>query len=348
MPVSVKRGPYIVDSNGQILGYSSTEILVKPDSVKRVRPSPLTLRDSTYRTVYSQSEVRVLYRPFPGVSTAETILSSGFEYSGNDAPALDGAVMKLRGKIKNEASNLAVFSAEFRQSCSLFRSLAGELYQGFRAIKRGHLVDAYRDLSRDRGFSKKWIEYQFGLVPLVSDLKSTCDGLADSLRNGIRLQARVSNKDIQTYKRVFRNAYGNIETQEEFYKVDVRLKAEYTISDITLRNVSRFGFVNAPAAAWELIPFSFVVDYVYGVGDWLSSLDALNGITDLVFVQGIKTTHDAVTSVNVQQGAARSNATYLARSGPSTSLGLPYPKWDPSDSYKKVLNGLALLRLLGR
>lgn len=233
MPVSVKRGPYIVDSNGQILGYSSTEILVKPDSVKRVRPSPLTLRDSTYRTVYSQSEVRVLYRPFPGVSTAETILSSGFEYSGNDAPALDGAVMKLRGKIKNEASNLAVFSAEFRQSCSLFRSLAGELYQGFRAIKRGHLVDAYRDLSRDRGFSKKWIEYQFGLVPLVSDLKSTCDGLADSLRNGIRLQARVSNKDIQTYKRVFRNAYGNIETQEEFYKVDVRLKAEYTISDIT-------------------------------------------------------------------------------------------------------------------
>lgn len=349
MPIMVNRGPWLVDVYGQPLDYSYVDILVKPDSPKRIKPVPLSMANMTGRTVYRMREDRVIYKPFKQIEyNPDAVLNAGFERSADPSRALASAVSKLRGKIKAESANLAVFAAEFRQACNLFVSLAGQLYQGYKAVRRGHLVDAYRDLSRDRGFSKKWIEFQFGLVPLVGDMESLCNSLADGLREGIRLRAVASGHDSETYTRTFRDNYGNLATQFELHEIMVRLKAEYTISDVTLRNVSQFGFYNIPATAWELIPFSFVVDYCIDVGGWLSNLDALNGISNLVYSQGIKTTSNAIRSVDVQSQAARTKYVTLARSGPGTSLGIPLPAWSPSDSYKKVLNGLALLRLLGR
>jgi hypothetical protein len=37
------------------------------------------------------------------------------------------------------------------------------------------------------------------------------------------------------------------------------------------------GLTNPALVAWELVPFSFVVDWALPIGDWLSSLDAMLG-----------------------------------------------------------------------
>lgn len=71
----------------------------------------------------------------------------------------------------------------------------------------------------------------------------------------------------------------NAHRQElDSYKLRVTwlVQAEVSISDPILYRTNQLGLVNPAAVAWELVPFSFLVDWFIGVGSWL------NGLTDFV------------------------------------------------------------------
>jgi hypothetical protein len=98
------------------------------------------------------------------------------------------------------------------------------------------------------------------------------------------------------------------------------------------------------ALAWELIPYSFVVDWLFPVGDYLSSLDALVGVSDLSYY-----TVDHIDKVMVGSahgGVWRGELRYYYRTPPATNLPLPRFGYKPSVSSTKVANGIALLKQL--
>jgi hypothetical protein len=45
----------------------------------------------------------------------------------------------------------------------------------------------------------------------------------------------------------------------------------------SVRNVSALGLTNPALVGWELVPFSFVVDWFTPIGSWLESLTAFEG-----------------------------------------------------------------------
>jgi hypothetical protein len=53
----------------------------------------------------------------------------------------------------------------------------------------------------------------------------------------------------------------------------------YKIDNDYLQRVSNVGLTNPLVVAWELVPFSFVVDWFLPLGDWLNGLDATMGLT---------------------------------------------------------------------
>lgn len=65
--------------------------------------------------------------------------------------------------------------------------------------------------------------------------------------------------------------------------------ARVEVADPNARLASQLGFVNPAVVAWELVPFSFVVDWFVNVGDVLSSY------TDFL---GFKFLESSVTSFN--------------------------------------------------
>ena len=113
----------------------------------------------------------------------------------------------------------------------------------------------------------------------------------------------------------------------------------YTNDAFTLGNVLELG--------WEVIPFSFVVDWGIGVGDYLSSLDALKG---MAFVAGTVTHKE--TFIGAWNHATAPETTEIPATirqdafSRSLLTSIPYPsrpKLSFSKSYRTLTNAVALL-----
>lgn len=351
MPFKLQRGPRLTDSNGRDAGAYAWETQVSlPDSVKRVRPvDPFAA--STPRTVIEKTTSTVRYPAFINLGPQPIYgnLSVGRESTFSWVSELAQARARLREKVKSQNVNLAQAMAEYRSSAALFGTLAHDLYSGYRRIRKGKIYGVVRSSETwTKELSKRWIEYQFGLVPLVSDLTGLCDSLALGLRDGQDMHVSVS---VGPFARQYSRRYpdlagdGSIEHVEtEIFQA--RLKAQYKIFQSDVNDIVRFGFFNPAALAWELVPFSFVVDWAFGVGTWLSNLDALHGATSFVYIQGTRT-HWAGQNTATNGGpTAHASYTTKARSQAISNLPMGYPLYKPSTSLKTVLTGLSLLSLL--
>jgi hypothetical protein len=68
----------------------------------------------------------------------------------------------------------------------------------------------------------------------------------------------------------------------------VTMSGHIVATDQTVASLRDYGLINIAENAWELIPFSFVVDWFVGVGDFLHNITALAGLT---FENGSITRH---------------------------------------------------------
>lgn len=194
---------------------------------------------------------------------------------------------KLRGKISEQAS-MAVTIAERKQAINMIASRAVQLYRGARLLRKGDINGASkvfglrgRKLSikgaRRKQFADVWLEASFGWIPLISDMYSA----ADFLQNPIKT-LRPRAKTRMTWRAPSGGypktpLYGQ---QAWLHTVDLRFSAGCDIvgvnPDLWLAN--SLGLVNPATVAWELIPFSFVLDWVGTFGMFLENLSGLVGI----------------------------------------------------------------------
>lgn len=125
-----------------------------------------------------------------------------------------------------------------------------------------------------------------------------------------------------------------------------RVKAQFRVipNDQVL---AQMGMTNLPALVYDAIPFSFVLNWLIPVGQYLSALDALQGIEDLRWYFTTKAT---------QQSFCRypkwgtSKATFLwektTRSDVKRTLKPPLPRFEPSKYASNVATAVALLGAL--
>ena len=66
---------------------------------------------------------------------------------------------------------------------------------------------------------------------------------------------------------------------EALYKAHI--SADYDIPLSASRTWNQWGMSNPAVVAWELTQFSWMVDYIFQVGDWLETLTAANGTVPL-------------------------------------------------------------------
>lgn len=137
--------------------------------------------------------------------------------------------------------------------------------------------------------ARLWLEYRYGWSPLVLDIQDSLKAIyAQDLRDS--LQAR-------DYTQVF--GFRSGESRSEFpgaspklgggtwsskvtltHKVEVKAYAKYQVSRESglLNRMNDFGAFDIPRAAWELVPFSFVVDWFVPIGDWLAAVQPKIGV----------------------------------------------------------------------
>lgn len=195
---------------------------------------------------------------------------------------------KLRSEIKAKNADLAVSLAEYRSSVTLFRELSLDIIKAFRSLHPAALFSrAFNRLSKpewrrvDTKYSaNKWLQYQFGIAPMVSDLFGTVEELAVRINEGFPIYNRAIAVD-RAHASGFRKDTLYPHQYTTYYTRSVRAKSRHIVTDASLKRLTQLGMTNPAIVAWELIPYSFVIDQVLGIGKYLDSLDALAGVDSI-------------------------------------------------------------------
>jgi hypothetical protein len=198
------------------------------------------------------------------------------------------------------------FLGELRETMHMLHRPAQSLWSS----SKGYLDAISKEKRRNpkhwtKALSGLWLEYSFGWVPLLSDAKDAAaawDRIGQNPKFDI---VNVSYKDTVDTTSSLGTTYdnnvhpiggtGNIRCRTESrwkQEVNVRYKAKLRsqVGMTTWDNFALFGFTPSEfvPTAWELLPWSFLVDYFTNIGDILTSV--VTSDSDVVFtVRTIRT-----------------------------------------------------------
>lgn len=262
-------------------------------------------------------------------------------------------------RIRDQKMNLAVSVAEVSKTIDMVTSRTLTLFKAYKQAKRGNIRAAARELGvsdkRGKRQAKSWLELQYGWLPVLLDIKGAYDFL--KTLDEFKVSSRFSAHE-QLPTPSFAEAYGYAVkcSQQGYYGVKVRL--DYVLTSQELKKASQIGLDDPASFAWEVTPFSFVVDWIVPVGDWLAALSATTGLS---FKGGSKTyygfkeaLYEPVAAPNrwypwVLTGKARASSyhRYMRRevyaSSPIPALRVENPF---NGSVTRALNAISLLRVL--
>lgn len=205
------------------------------------------------------------------------------------AAEVDRAIIKARIKMKRQDINLGVAFAERNRTAQLLGDTASQLARSLMALRKGNWrksaeILGLRNAKKPRGSSlpQRWLEYQYGWVPLLSDVFGAADALTKRPSGDwvVTGKGYVSSKEerIEDHRNGV-NGPNDYKTGVASAKLErgVFVRIDAVPQNDLLMSFSSLGITNPLLVAWELVPFSFVVDWALPIGQYLDSLDAMLG-----------------------------------------------------------------------
>lgn len=269
-------------------------------SKKKARPKqrlPINSLTTFYRT-HSYSAGNGSYRQWNGndwvTNTAKWyVYSSGyvpFATTRIDAARLK-ALNKLLQDVKEQRVNYCQFVAEMRQTTRLFATVVSKVTNLRRTVVEYALGHVSRDVAaenirrtdkRFRQFSSKkltgnvssdWLAIQYGVVPLLSDVRGSAQNLAAlAITRPEILTVRSVGNESMTYKEGVSFGIHTTKTTRTTYKCSFR------VSNAFSKGLASTGFADPALLAWEVLPWSFVIDWFIPIGNYLGNLTATLGV----------------------------------------------------------------------
>lgn len=186
-----------------------------------------------------------------------------------------------------------------------------------------------------RALGGKWLEWHLGWKPLIQDMYGAID---EFYRHKVPALLTVRAKSQEQFPKSLSVAklYSNDPAQFAFGTGIQGVAFHLCFQDKGGFDLNRWTSLNPASIAWELLPLSFVFDYVYDVGSMLRSLET-SLLYDSLFVDGYWTqlyagsyAHDEVGLRNnggdpiyIYQASASYDVKRFERSRLS---GMPAPK----------------------
>lgn len=215
--------------------------------------------------------------------------------------SLNGARRKLGELVKGNTSQLLAAYLERQQAISMITNSGLKLYEFAKSMRLLKPKEALahlglqatekdqRRLTRtlDKRVSDAVLQVQFGWRPLLEDIGNAMT----VLERPVPAQP-IKAKHTETYADVFSPAL--LTTMTVRGRVRVTTGARVSVDNPNLYLANQLGVVNPAAALWEVTRFSFLVDYIIGIGDWLNSFSEFWGLSmqDPYYYTVDENTHD--------------------------------------------------------
>lgn len=117
----------------------------------------------------------------------------------------------------------------------------------------------------------KYLEWVYGWKPLAASIHGTIGNLGQTLDNMMSVQARASESKSSSYTGPvpFGKPGGTV-----IDSARCMMKAEFRPPSGTVQNLALYTSLNPLTIAWELVPYSFVVDWFYDLGGYLRTMES--------------------------------------------------------------------------
>lgn len=229
--------------------------------------------------------------------------------SGSDAGLMNNALANLSGG----SIDLLVALMELPQTIEMVASAAEAAWRASKKFARGQLVDGlkelgkYEDMSRrlrgrvnsadrlkNRTLESSYLEAQFGWLPFFSDIKGGLAALDNHFAVGKQLSSQSSNVSLTNAQRKlerYNTAYDKEGKLANATSGHITISVWGEVENSELAALNSLGFVNALNGAWEITPYSFVVDYFVGVQDYLGALTSRAGLRRVYACKTTTVTH---------------------------------------------------------
>lgn len=206
-----------------------------------------------------------------------TITSRGFSYPAIpdvDTGIIAEAIQQAWANVSVTEQMILASTAEMGKTIAFLISLFRRAWKIFRALRRGEIAVLKGELKPSE-LRSRYLEARYALRPLAYDII----GVANALRDGIIPK-------MKTY-RAFRRDYVQVDQQDVVLymlegnfslrgstnasrQLDVRSGVLTEILSFT--NLAlKFGTGDILQSIWEIVPFSFIVDWFFSVGRFIAS-----------------------------------------------------------------------------
>ncbi|DAD49909.1 maturation protein [ssRNA phage ESE029] len=261
---------------------------------------------------YEVNRVSTTYAKLFGDTTTHGGMADASSYKGDYlvdptcsmpcvSEEIDWAVNSAREALINELNEeamIAVNIAERQQSINMMTNRVMQIYRFTSRLRRGDIRGAAAQLrvdptpirSRPKGngrwrrskdYSNAWLEFHFGWEPLVKDIGACIDLLSEPIPGGVfTVKGRNTPFDKWSY-RLINSSYNEYQRREIKGRVRGKAGAEIYVTDPNAYLANRLGLVNPLSVVWELVPYSFVVDWFANVGQFIGQFSDLYGCTVL-------------------------------------------------------------------
>lgn len=190
---------------------------------------------------------------------------------------------KVYSKLKNNVVHVGNLIGERKQTFDLMLSLYKRI-SSLILLKKGTLKAVGAFVTNKKAWADDVLAFKFGVEPLVLDFLALSEHLGKLPPDMPIITVRTNNSQFPKRVSVRRNGVrfdGSIEISYVF---------KLTSTMEVWESMKNYGLTNPMETAWELTPWSFVVDWFLPLGEYLNSLTADSGLNYKTGTRKIKMT----------------------------------------------------------
>lgn len=178
-----------------------------------------------------------------------------------------------------------VFLGELRETIRMLKNPVGSILRAARRIQKTKNKDSrFWDKTVADFVSANWLQYRYGIMPLMftyQDLLVALDKVGDVAPRYRALGAADQTKTTSDLEEVSNDAtwgFSYERSRETQTEMSVRAGIMYTMDR---RDSFGLNLRHLPITAWELTPFSFVLDWFLNTGDYIQAISPKIGVKKL-------------------------------------------------------------------
>jgi hypothetical protein len=230
------------------------------------------------------------------------------------ASASNKALGKVVARVGSDINNVAQDFTQYRQTVGLIANNAARLTGAIKDLQRGNIAGVIESLfhgkarfragggpSVTKSLANNWLEFQYGWKPLMHDIRASMEATAQLVNKSPpfrRVSARASTieKSRNDITSVQPFAIGK---REVTLRSTCRVGFRFVVEDDFKAYLQKLGFTNPINLLWEVIPYSFVVDWFLPIGPYLETLTAWQGLKFLDGYQTQFSKQSTISTVNL-------------------------------------------------